>query len=318
MNGTNGKRQERFFFREYISEKSPLYVTFIVDQSEEMSDPWSHDLHRSRAAVAADQADRSLASLLVPCVRGSAIRDLVFCSAFLYGGAVQPVFSSYGTGPVPVGWYGKNPLYIRDTLIRQPDGPHEAGHRRVRLPHWISPRAEGRPAIEEALRITRKNLLDWKASHGTDPSCIPPVVIIILGGPPLEASFAASVRRIQAISFHAGTVRVFISYLPKTPSRPYRFPEKALPDPRSGNVTKNPVVSTFSIDPTLVAAMTGMTGPYVPEDPYAATLRNLISPLYPLCEEWCTRDTRAPERTVFGFANHSDLEGLWDLFPWSS
>lgn len=184
-----------------ITRKDPHAMVLLVDQSGSMSGAWSGG--GPKHVEVARILNRIIREIVLVCTRGEGVRDYVFLSVLGYGGEraneVRPLLPGTSLADPFM------PISQANDLARIEEVVAASG-RKMKVPTWIDPAADGRTPMCAALKIARDAVSSWVAAH---PRSFPPILMNLSDGESTDGSPVEISREISELRTSDGAALVF-------------------------------------------------------------------------------------------------------------
>lgn len=215
-----------------ISRSNPTLIAFVVDQSGSMSDSWSGDSGRTKAAGVATILNRLLQNLVLKCTKGEEVRDYFYIAAVGYGSHVRALLPSGPAdagAPDPISWIADHTVRVEERTQQLEDGIGGIVSRSVKFPIWLDPESNGGTPMCAALAEVGSIVDRWVNEH---PDSHPPMVINITDGESTDGDPTVAGQRIRQLNTHDGATLLFNIHISANAGSPILFPSSAqgLPD----------------------------------------------------------------------------------------
>jgi hypothetical protein len=218
-------------FSAEISRTNPTCLLFLVDQSTSMNEPFGGQAGKRKCEGVADAINRLLQNLVLKCVKADGIRDYFHVGVIGYATKVIPALAGTEADRplVPISEVANAPLRVEERKRVVDDGAGGLSDQTFRLPIWFEPEANGKTAMNAAMKLARTVVGDFIACY---PDCFPPMVLNLTDGKPTDANPLDSAMAIKTLKSTDGNVLLFNAHLSAAPAPPIHFPseEAGLPD----------------------------------------------------------------------------------------
>lgn len=212
-----------------VSRPNPGCITFLIDQSGSMADPFGGEHGVSKAQKLADALNRLIFELTIRCTKDQTegVRNYFDVCVLGYGASVGPCMGGSLTGRdvVPLKEVADNPSRVEERRRKVEDGTGGLVEELVKVPVWFDPRAENGTPMSQSLSRSRMILEPWINSH---PSSFPPIVINITDGEATDGDPRAAAGELRGLSTSDGNVLLFNVHLSSRPSTPVLYPESSV------------------------------------------------------------------------------------------
>jgi hypothetical protein len=218
-------------FTAEISRSNPSCFLFVIDQSSSMKKPFGGQHGKVKAQGVADAINGLLQNLVLKCTKSEGIRDYFQVGVIGYGAKVGSAFGGDLAGQilVPVSDIANKPLRIEERTKESEDASGEKSERKVKVPIWCEPSAEGKTPMCQALKLGREIVSEFLKRF---PACYPPLVINITDGMATDGSPEPFATALKDLASKDGNVLLLNAHLSSRDARSIEFPDsdKDLPD----------------------------------------------------------------------------------------